>query len=84
MVNGVSETGNAADAADLAMNNGTSKSPTPLLRMQTFLTNVFEYSYHILGGIGPSLGWGLYQLPGLATNIINTVFSNLEVSVLVQ
>ncbi|XP_046395855.1 exportin-5 isoform X3 [Ischnura elegans] len=52
---------------------------TPLDRMQHFLSSVHDQSYHILGAAGPSLGRDLYRMPNLASSLISTVFSNLEV-----
>ncbi|KAG8236610.1 hypothetical protein J437_LFUL017051 [Ladona fulva] len=52
---------------------------TPLDRMQHFLSSVHDNCYHILGAAGPSLGRDLYRLPNLASSLISTVFSNLEV-----
>ncbi|XP_071452699.1 exportin-5 isoform X2 [Hetaerina americana] len=52
---------------------------TPLDRMQHFLSSVHDQSYHILGSAGPSLGRDLYRMPNLASSLISTVFSNLEV-----
>ncbi|GLH08763.1 Exportin-1 [Gryllus bimaculatus] len=54
------------------------RNQTPLDRMQHFLTLCHDYSYHILGNAGPSLGRDFYGLPGLAASLISTVFSNLE------
>uniref|UniRef100_A0A182WDY0 Importin N-terminal domain-containing protein n=1 Tax=Anopheles minimus TaxID=112268 RepID=A0A182WDY0_9DIPT len=52
--------------------------PTPFGRMQTFLSNVFEHCYHMMGSAGPSLGRDLYALPGIANAIVGSVFSSLE------
>ncbi|XP_035784555.1 exportin-5-like [Anopheles albimanus] len=52
--------------------------PTAFGRMQTFLANIFEHCYHLMGSSGPSLGRDLYALPGIADAIVGTVFASLE------
>lgn len=54
------------------------KKRTPFDYMQKFLTALFDNSYHLMGAAGNSLGRDLYGLDGLASALINSVFSNLE------
>lgn len=54
------------------------KPPTPFDRMQTFLAQIFEHCYHMMGSAGPSLGRDLYALPGIADALIGSVFACLE------
>lgn len=54
------------------------KQKTPFDYMQQFLSSLFENCYHLMGSSGISLGRDLYGLEGLATALINSVFSNLE------
>ncbi|XP_012279678.1 exportin-5 [Orussus abietinus] len=51
----------------------------PLIRMQSFFSNIHDYCYHLLGSGCHTIGRDFYQLPGLAPALINSVFSNLEV-----
>lgn len=51
----------------------------PLAKMQTFLTNMHDNCYHMLGSICTTIGRDFYHLPGLATALLNSVFSNMEV-----
>jgi hypothetical protein len=60
------------------------RAQTPLERMQHFLTMVHDATYHILGNSGPSLGRDFYQLDDLVPHILTSVFSNLEVSMIVK
>jgi len=60
------------------------RAQTPLERMQHFLTMVHDTTYHILGNSGPSLGRDFYQLEGLVPNILTSLFSNLEVSIILN
>lgn len=53
---------------------------TPLDRMQHFLSNVHDTCCHILGYAGTNLSRDFYSLQGLAASLIDSVFSNLEVS----
>lgn len=56
----------------------TQKKPsTPLSKMQTYISNLFDSCYHMLGSSGPSLGRDLYQLPGIGVALVNSVFSGL-------
>uniref|UniRef100_A0A182SNG1 Importin N-terminal domain-containing protein n=1 Tax=Anopheles maculatus TaxID=74869 RepID=A0A182SNG1_9DIPT len=52
--------------------------PTAFGRMQTFLSNIFDHCYHMMGSAGPSLGRDLYALPGIANAIVGSVFASLE------
>lgn len=54
------------------------KQKTPFDYMQQFLSSLFENLYHLMGSSGQSLGRDLYGLDGLASALINSVFSNLE------
>lgn len=81
--------GNSAQTPDLdlldsacATSNGTSAiaSARAPARMQSYVCALHDNSYHMLGSMGVSFGWDLYQLPDLASNLINTVFNGLQVS----
>ncbi|XP_039280028.1 exportin-5-like [Nilaparvata lugens] len=63
----------AADCLDW-----TQPPKTPIHRIQNFMTAVHDTSYHVLGAAFQSIGRDLYQLPNLATTLLNTVFSNLD------
>ena len=52
----------------------------PSTRMQSFLATIHDYSYHLLGNACHTIGRDFYQLPGLAQALLDSVFSNLEVS----
>ncbi|XP_015605682.1 exportin-5 [Cephus cinctus] len=54
-------------------------SSAPLPRMQSFLSNIHDNCYHMLGSGCHTIGRDFYQLPGLAPALLNSVFSNLEV-----
>lgn len=54
------------------------KHKSPFDYMQHFLTQLFENCYHLMGSSGSALGRDLYGLDGLASALINSVFSNLE------
>lgn len=54
------------------------KPGTALDKMQKFLTLTYDSLYHLLGSTGPSLGRDLYQLPGIAQALIESVFSYTE------
>lgn len=54
------------------------KSATPLEKMQIHLTILFDSCYHMMGSAGPSLGRDLYQLQGIASALIGSIFSGLE------
>lgn len=54
------------------------KANSPVDKMQTHLTVLFDNCYHMMGSSGPSLGRDLYQLPGIANALIGSVFSGLE------
>lgn len=60
--------------------NGSSalSGPRAPSRLQSYICSLHENSYHVLGSMGVSFGWDLYQLPDLASNLINTVFCGLE------
>ncbi|KZC13806.1 Exportin-5 [Dufourea novaeangliae] len=53
-------------------------SSTALIRMQSFLSNINDQCYHMLGSGCHMIGRDFYQLPGLAPALINSVFSNME------
>lgn len=56
----------------------TQKKPTsPLDKMQTYITTLFECCYHMLGSAGPSLGRDLYELAGIGHALVNSVFAGL-------
>lgn len=54
------------------------KPKSPFDYMQQFLSSLFENCYHLMGSAGNSLGRDLYGLDGLASALINSIFSNLE------
>ncbi|XP_055372333.1 exportin-5 [Condylostylus longicornis] len=54
------------------------KPPTMLEKMQNFMAQLFDNCYHLMGQSGPSLGRDLYQLPGIADALINSVFTSME------
>lgn len=60
--------------------NGSSplSGPRAPSRMQSYVCAMHDNSYHMLGSMGVSFGWDLYQLPELASNLVNTVFHGLE------
>ena len=58
------------------------QKPNPLARMQSFLTTIHDNCYHMLGSGCHTIGRDFYQLPGLAAALLNSVFSNMEVSYL--
>ena len=81
--------GSTAPSSDLDVldsacvtSNGSSPlaGPRAPARMQSYVCTLHDNSYHVLGCMGVSFGWDLYQLPDLASNMINTVFRGLEVS----
>ncbi|XP_046625233.1 exportin-5 [Neodiprion virginianus] len=51
----------------------------PVVKMQTFLTNIHDNCYHMLGSGCHTIGRDFYQLSGLAPALLNSVFSNMEV-----
>lgn len=53
------------------------KPSTPLSKMQTYVSNLYDSCYHMLGSAGPSLGRDLYQLPGIGVALVNSVFAGL-------
>lgn len=53
------------------------KSSTPLDKIQTYMTTLFENCYHMLGSAGPSLGRNLYELSGIGAALVNSVFTGL-------
>ncbi|XP_008203379.1 exportin-5 [Nasonia vitripennis] len=64
-------------------NNGENSADSelqsaPLARMQSFLTTIHDNCYHMLGSGCHTIGRDLYQLPGLAAALLNSVFSNME------
>lgn len=63
-----------------ASTNGSSHSKSrTVARMQSYICSLHDNAYHVLGNMGISFGWDLYQLPDLATLLINTAFSGLQV-----
>lgn len=54
------------------------KSNNPVENMQTHLTILFDNCYHMMGSAGPSLGRDLYQLSGIASALVGSVFAGLE------
>jgi exportin-5 len=52
----------------------------PLVRMQSFITTIHDNCYHMLGSGCHTIGRDFYQLSGLATALLNSVFSYMEVS----
>lgn len=66
-----------------ATSNGSSSlsGPRAPSRMQSYVCSLHDNSYHVLGSMGMSFGWDLYQLPDLASNLVNTVFRGLEVRI---
>lgn len=53
------------------------KEQTTVAKIQTYITTLFDNCYHLLGSAGPSLGRDLYELPGIGTALVNSVFANL-------
>lgn len=53
---------------------------TPQHRMQMFVGNVYEDTFHTLANAFHALSHEIYNMPNLAVSLIGTVFSNLEVS----
>lgn len=51
--------------------------------MQSFLTTIHDLCYHMLGSGCHMIGRDFYQLSGLAPALINSVFSNMEVTFLI-
>ncbi|XP_011499457.1 PREDICTED: exportin-5 [Ceratosolen solmsi marchali] len=51
----------------------------PLVRMQSFITTIHDNCYHMLGSGCHTIGRDFYQLLGLATALLNSVFTNMEV-----
>ncbi|XP_043268012.1 exportin-5 isoform X2 [Venturia canescens] len=70
----------------LGIGNGGDNTPetdqvpnAPLTRMQSFLSNIQDHCYHMLGSGCHTIGRDFYQLSGLAPALLNSVFSNMEV-----
>lgn len=67
-------------------NDGTAEADCtvtpPLARMQSFLSNIHDHCYHMLGSGCHTIGRDLYQIPGFAHALLNSVFSNMEVCIL--
>lgn len=61
------------------MDPNIKKPMTPLEKSQTDLNVLFENCCHMMGSSGPSLGRDLYQLNGIASALIGSVFSNVNV-----
>lgn len=59
------------------MDPAQKKPQTPLDKIQTYMTTLFESCYHMLGSAGPSLGRDLYELPGIGIALVNSVFTGL-------
>lgn len=53
------------------------KEQTTVAKVQTYISTLFDNCYHLLGSAGPSLGRDLYELPGIGTALVNSVFANL-------
>ena len=53
----------------------------PCIKMQCFLSTIHDKCYHMLGSGCHTIGRDFYQLPGLAAALVNSVFSNMEVSI---
>lgn len=51
---------------------------TVLERMQGFLCSLYDNCFHILGHAGPSMKQDFYSVEGLASQLLNTAFVNLE------
>lgn len=56
--------------------NQTKELPT-VTKLQTYMQTLFDNCYHLLGSAGPSLGRDLYELPGIGTALVNSVFASL-------
>lgn len=54
------------------------KATTALSKIQTYMTNLYDACYHMLGSAGPSLGRDLFELPGIGVALVNSVFSGLN------
>lgn len=59
------------------MDPSQAKEQTTILKLQTYLSTLFENCYHLLGAAGPSLGRDLYELPGIGMALVNSVFSGV-------
>lgn len=53
------------------------KEQTTVAKLQTYMQTLFDNCYHLLGSAGPSLGRHLYELPGIGSALINSVFASL-------
>lgn len=59
------------------MDPGQKEAHTTAFKLQTYMTTLFENCYHLLGSAGPSLGRDLYELPGIGSALVNSVFAGL-------
>ncbi|XP_051161019.1 exportin-5 [Leptopilina boulardi] len=69
---------NTSNNNDAAVESDYTATP-PLARMQSFLSNIHDHCYHMLGSGCHTIGRDLYQIPGFAHALLNSVFSNMEV-----
>lgn len=56
--------------------NQKTEQPTTT-KLQSYISTLFDNCYHLLGSAGPSLGRDLYELTGIGTALVNSVFANL-------
>ncbi|GAB1599827.1 exportin-5-like [Argonauta hians] len=59
-------------------NTDSTISKQPVERMQNFIGNIHDNSYHILGNAGLCLGYEFYAHPTLSTLLLDYVFFNLN------
>lgn len=59
------------------MDPAQKKTQTTTTKLQTYIATLFENTYHLLGSAGPSLGRDLYELPGIGSALVNSVFVGL-------
>lgn len=75
-----SEKNNLMGISNGSSDNGTEDNPgNALVRMQTFLLHINDFCFHALGSCCNTIGRDFYQLHGLETALLSSVFSNLEV-----
>lgn len=53
------------------------KQQTIVAKLQIYMSTLFDNCIHLLGSAGPSLGRDLYDLRGIGTALVDTVFANL-------
>ncbi|XP_023226936.1 exportin-5-like [Centruroides sculpturatus] len=63
---------------NVSLDNVESGDRQPCDRMQNFLFTIHDNCYHILGNAGPNLGLEFYGQPGLASQILTSVFADLH------